>query len=242
MRSTIILSDDEIRGLLDGSRTQLRRPVVPPKGYPYPEEFDIYAKVSRVSGGLVESSGEYDIDLACPFGAPGARLSVREAWAEVHPLQVAEGRYSQEGRAGIPGPPAVNYRTIYRADGDYPPVCCLGGEPWPYRSLEPFERDGIQAFVDEPYWLPSISMPRWACRYALEVGEVRCQRLHDAAEDDAIAEGCRGDWVDRGITVGWEVSSAVEELAHRWGSRYGKRYPWESNPWTFVSTGRLVAL
>src|SRR3569832_2459796 len=49
---------------------------------------------------------------------PGDLLWVRETWAQQHPLAIQDGRFSLPGEAGIPGPPPVNYRVIYRAHGE----------------------------------------------------------------------------------------------------------------------------
>lgn len=40
-----------------------------------------------------------------------------------------------------------------------------------------------------PKWRPSIHMPRWASRVALDVTDRRAQRLQSITDEDAIAEG-----------------------------------------------------
>ncbi len=44
-------------------------------------------------------------------------------------------------------------------------------------------------YVTEPKWKPSIHMPKGACRYFLEVVDVRIERLNEITEEDAIKEG-----------------------------------------------------
>lgn len=66
----ILFSAPMVRALLDGSKTQTRRIVkpqpdrVPPMGY-------------RVGDALMRLGGE---PMYCPYGQPGERLWVREAW------------------------------------------------------------------------------------------------------------------------------------------------------------------
>lgn len=217
----ILFNGGMVRAILAGQKTQTRRVA---KG--------VMAVHTRTGEALadIDSTGPR---VRCPFGQPGDRLWVRVTWQQVHPLQIEDGRYSQRGYAGIPGPPPVNYRTIYRADGEYPSIYSLGGEPWPYRSLEPFERNGMQAFVDEPCWIPSIHMPRWACRLVLEITAVRVERLQAISARDCQAEGICSDagggfHVERGAHYS---AHPDESFASLWTSTGGD---WDSNPWVWV--------
>lgn len=236
----ILFNGDMVRAILAGRKVQTRRAIEP---QPYID----------ASGNFCWNGSNYGQDTAgvpmartlvsqipsartgrvlCPFGKIGDRLWVRETWQQVHPLQVLDGRYSQRGYAGIPGPPPVGYRTIYRADGEYPAIYSLGGEPWPYRSLEPFERDGMQAFVDEPRWTPSVHMPRWACRLVLEITAVRVERLQAISEADALAEGIE-EIAGRFTFNGGMHESLTPQLSFQtlWDSTGGQ---WAANPWVWV--------
>jgi len=52
-----------------------------------------------------------------------------------------------------------------------------------------FQLEDPEQFIPEGNWKPSIFMPKEAARLWLEVTEVRCERLWDITEADAIAEG-----------------------------------------------------
>lgn len=234
----ILMSAPMVRAILDGRKTQTRR-AVKPRIVPVVEE------CFRVNGKWCNHTFAYDLVELCPYGKPGDRLWVRETWADVHPLQVAEGRYSKEGRAGIPGPPSVEYRTIYAADGDYPPIWYSDGHP--FRTLTcpgDFERELYPKGTGWGWW-PSIHMPRWASRITLEVVSVRVERLQEISEADAKAEGiessrasqlCGGTWRDysQGRRDPFEdFSSPVDSYRTLWESINGPG-SWDANPWVWV--------
>lgn len=64
----IIFSARDVRALLDGRKTQDRRPVMPQPVDPY-------------TGRDLPAGARPDALPACPHGAPGDRLWVRETWA-----------------------------------------------------------------------------------------------------------------------------------------------------------------
>lgn len=97
-----------------------------------------------------------------------------------------------------------------------------------YRATEPERK--VQ-------WTPSIHMPRWASRIALEVTGVRVERLQDITEEDAKAE-VASERPAHGKIVGnlgraghWQFRQGFREL---WDEINGKRASWGSNPWVWV--------
>ena len=227
----ILFSAPMVRAILEGRKTVTRREV---KCQPH-------SKADIGSYGLgqpfIRNPDVTKPNPECPYGRPGDRLWVRETWQDVHPVQVID-RYSQLGRAGIPGPPGVTYQTIYRADGEYPKVHYTHEHP--YRCIEPDPNHGFLGAADSGWtgWTPSIHMPRWASRILLEITDVRVERLQDISEEQAKAEGVRlytdhaelGDWwhVEGIETYSADPRKSFELL---WSSVGGD---WQANPWVWV--------
>ncbi|HCL45438.1 MAG TPA: hypothetical protein DIC54_14800 [Pseudomonas sp.] len=112
-----------------------------------------------------------------------------------------------------------------------------GKGQWSDPELYHYRADGVEiAHVDDMQrspWIPSIHMPRRACRLVLEVTNVRVERLQAISADDAVAEGIRPDGAD-GFHVedGANYSDcAIESFASLWTSTGGD---WDSNPWVWV--------
>ena len=79
-------------------------------------------------------------------------------------------------------------------------------------------------------WRSPMYMPRWASRIALEITDVRVERLQDITFRDLQAEGMQG-----------EFTEAVKNYMQIWDSLNAKRgYPWSSNPWVWVISFRKV--
>jgi hypothetical protein len=100
------------------------------------------------------------------FGQPGDKLWVRECF---HCYDEMAGKYDLLQRRGVGAfftEKAWRDATIYRAD-------CSQYEP-----LKPVSD-----------WTPSVHMPRWASRTALDVLSVKVERVQDITEADAEAEG-----------------------------------------------------
>lgn len=96
-------------------------------------------------------------------------------------------------------------------------------QPTHYKSDTPAEQ--VEDYVAKP----SIHMPQWASRLTLCVTDVRVERLQEISVADAIAEGCGIDLDDSPIK-----ESARPHFSNRWDRIYGKRAPWDSNPWVWV--------
>ncbi|MDQ9425224.1 hypothetical protein [Serratia marcescens] len=97
-------------------------------------------------------------------------------------------------------------------------------------------------------WVPSIHMPREACRILLEITAVRVERLNDISEEDAEAEGidmealydsqdCYDCIADHNMTGRPTVKGAFKYL---WESIYGVD-SWNANPWVWVIKFKQVS-
>jgi hypothetical protein len=96
-------------------------------------------------------------------------------------------------------------------------------------------------------WRPSIHMPRWASRIALEIVNIRAERLQDITEASAIAEGVEqmaigrestGLWLDYSSSL-YAFTSARDSYRSLWESINGDG-AWAQNPWVWVIEFRRV--
>lgn len=151
----IIMSGTSVKAILDGRKTQTRRPVKPqpPAGYLLFE----WVKDPTLSARFENSTPPLGMwTKRCPYGQPGDRLWVREAWG----IAFEHGAIID---------PCINYR----ADGRQTPII-EDVAIWNRYTHWYFRRA-----TQHQKWRPSIFMPRWACRLFLEVTEVRVERLQD---------------------------------------------------------------
>lgn len=144
----ILMSAPMIKALLAGTKTQTRRAIKP-----QPE-----------CGFVVGGPGS----PACPYGAQGDLLWVRESWA--YRLDQDHLNGTQLYEAGV-------RQAWYWADG--PGKTCKTG------------CDGAAGRVRAARF-----MPRWASRITLRITDVRVQRLAEISEQDALAEGIEWESAD----------------------------------------------
>lgn len=78
----------------------------------------------------------------------------------------------------------------------------------------------------EGAWTPSIHMPQWASRIALEITEVRVEQLNNISEEDAKAEGVPTEC----CVLGDKHFPGFRSL---WKNVYGED-SWQANPWVWV--------
>lgn len=81
--------------------------------------------------------------------------------------------------------------------------------------------------------VPSMFMPRWACRIRLEVTEVRCQRLQDITEEDAKAEGAQ-PWphIDVCCSHIGGFANIIDQI--------NGPMTWRANPWVWAYSLRRI--
>ena len=97
-------------------------------------------------------------------------------------------------------------------------------------------------------WNASIHMPKDAARIFLEVTNVRCERLNDISENDAIAEGIETFYNEEWDKISYKdylktdntrTSSPIHSFASLWRSINGKD-SWELNPFVWVYEFKLI--
>lgn len=104
----------------------------------------------------------------CPYGAPGDRLYVREAWRAGHHWDEREG--APPAPEPFAGRPAPNTMIHYEADGPAP--------DWAGRYRH------------------ARFMPRWASRVDLSIVSIRVERVQDISDADIAAEGVDAEAVE----------------------------------------------
>lgn len=129
----------------------------------------------------------------------------------------------------------------------------IGDILWVRETFCPFGYDFIHkanplAADLDVKWKPSLFMPKKAARIFLKVTNVRCEKLQDISEEDAIAEGIYAEpgtvsgitWYQKFIkesearSDGLFTESAKECFQTLWQSINAKKHPWESNPWVWA--------
>jgi hypothetical protein len=220
----ILFSGPMVRAILEGRKTQTRRVVNLPKDTEWAYEVEVERRGDFEIAMAANYSGKQQVLRFCPYGKPGERLWVRETWAHCFLRRDYTDEYvSVAGYVGSPKPDHV----AYKADVD------LGD------------------FSGK--WRPSIHMPRWASRIALEVTGVRVEQLQEIGEGDAIQEGV--EHLSAGLVLNpWRnylqgkpgemvqhCSCARRSFQTLWDSINGKRgIGWKENPWVWVVEFRRV--
>lgn len=206
----ILFSGPMIRALLAGTKTQTRRAAKKPVRHP--DLGNLYTPGALV----LEREPQHVIERASPYGAPGDRLWVREAWAPDPPIDNtwASTQWNGCGRTVSEVPERFRH-----------PRFCIYAANWLHGPIR---------------WTPSIHMPRWASRITLEVTGVRVERLQAISEADALAEGIR--WLNGMATFNdglHESDTAVESYAALWEQINGAG-SWDANPWVWCVEFRRV--
>ena len=202
----INLRDWEVKAIQAGQLKMLVRPVKPQPISPGDGAyFDAYNGGPEWTWWTPDNRQYLSQIIRCPYGQPGDRLRGREAWQSV-PF----GPHRD-----WPGCPDLRPRktcelnrarvVIWRADGEMP-----GPE----------------------IWRPSIHMPRWAVRNWLEITEVRCGRVREMSEEEAIAAGFASTVMMTEDHDDYYGSYAGEHLARQYDTDHGEG-AWERD-WVWM--------
>lgn len=214
----------EVRGLLAGRITVLRRPVnmrdieflggggKSGEDWNDPDCWGYAIDDGQRWGVLARDRREVfthgHVSIRSPFGEAGDRLWVRETMKRVD-----SGLRSEV--------------WVYDADGV--PVMLSRDDPRvPAMVSWAHHKDGSTC--------ASTQMPRWASRITRDVVSVRVERLHSITDEDIAREGVTTDSVE--ALIGRELSAPLRGDARGlralgWNFINGKRAPWSKNPWTW---------
>jgi len=235
MERPILFNAEMIQAILDGRKTQTRRPIklrsISSRRWRSVDTRWFYEGSNGRWHQWYDSRDGITYQLACPHGDHGDVLWVRETWATVNSLDCLKPSKIEMGNAG-------RYPTVwYKADKN-----SKGIYDQEYRNL----------YVGK--WRPSIHMPRWASRIDLFVKRVWAERIQDIKYQDCIAEGIiiTGDF-DLPDYLDAESSGVIRRVYHDsqnrrctifgakaqfanlWDSIYAnKGLGWETNPWVWV--------
>ncbi len=192
----IIFSAPMIIALLEGRKTQTRRPVKSPvkdreisflpEHYNDPEEKDFYQWGDDTSRDNPEAWGiinfiEYDpltlTEMSCPFGEIGDRLWVREKFKIIDAAAGFDRGMNDERQ---PGGARIEFQADMAIENSGELVIRDDGKDEGEQAVRFFKKGTVA---------PSIHMPRWASRILLEITDVRVERLHAIDDNDALEEG-----------------------------------------------------
>ncbi|TXH42405.1 MAG: hypothetical protein E6Q97_35750 [Desulfurellales bacterium] len=212
----IMFKAEMVRAILDGKKTQTRRPIKHRHDWMI-EERDDGRSWPYHPGYVYGDEGDW---MRCPFGVPGDRLWVKETWrprvVHSHGLDACDcGDVEIDFAAGGATKFVSDYDLTEVAFGWEIPKAANRGNVSP------------------------LFMPRWASRITLEVVDVLVQRVQSIIEEDAIAEGV--DAVSMADVPRQATMSRRADFAQLWDRLYAKTASaWALNPWVWVVEFRRV--
>ncbi|WP_176331562.1 hypothetical protein [Burkholderia vietnamiensis] len=235
----VLFSGAMVRAILEGRKTQTRRVM---KHQPPDDVAPI--TVARYHPTIIDRRGDEapgpeifgafsdDGDWGCksPFGEPGDRMWVREAWRVGKP-------HDRTKPSDILDPIIARGQgvtVLYEAGG--------------WRSVGPAGR-AEPIYPDDaamPDWAgkyrQSMFMPHWASRITLEITGVRVERLQDISESDARAEGVTiEEHHMRGYCAGAYGPPSIRAFHDLWnGLNAARGHGWDANPWVWVIEFRRI--
>ena len=219
----ILFSTEMVQAILAGRKTQTRRIVKPqPNYFPYTDSKEGHEKTLKnyIDEGLKNRAikGKYQI---------GDVLWVRES-ATIFKVEGITGFHRS-------GEKPVGYKSIQKIGIKY-----INGE-----RIEIYYPERLSLNIRCGNKL-SNGVFKEAARIFLKVTNVRCERLQDISEEDAIAEGiesnifpetgkpCYYFYPCNDLRDDSYLDFPQTSFYSLWQKINGKKHPWESNPWVWV--------
>lgn len=204
----ILFSDEMVRALLRGDKSQTRRPLTLPRQDVVPDEFRIdrvddavTGEASGAFGAAVTQRHAYEFTASfvrSPYGRPGDRVWVREAWA----VPGAVPRSDDPVRPGM--------RTIYRATdkaaGAWRPSIHM--PRWASRlvyGVVSVRVERVQDINEDDSRAEGVTLPE--CAYVGRCNSNRCRRHGPDAYRRAFASLWDSIYAARGL--GWDANPWV---------------------------------
>lgn len=257
----IIFSDEMVRAILSGKKSQTRRIMNPqPEYFEQQPHWRWKPKSLRAVGPFACASG----DRPGMFGkyAPGDLLWVRESSFF---RSECGGFLSRRVGSGAFEAWTVDGKTHWqweRRESDYPLEWSVGSYSGGQKNgsftlglyrcntrkkIKPFTGNTVieERSVVFRRKLPAIHMPRWASRITLEITDVRVDRLQDISGEDAIAEGVmRTAETDPAKLDRWEWEQCKQTARFCYSQLWDKINgdgSWDSNPWVWAISFEVIA-
>lgn len=238
----IIFNTKMVKALLEGRKTQTRRPMKV-----QPDETGIYEQAMAPGSGALWNKWAIKIDgkmkpIKSPYGKIGDRLWVRETMVI----------YLDDA------PPC------YLAGND------VDDSKYSEEQIKWFAEYGKEPIGKSTITVPSIHMPRWASRITLEITDVRVERVQEIKTIDALEEGInlpipsgcdsaefpedfdkytkekQEQWIEgqaRGMYFARcaDAQNHIDAFQKLWDSIYkAKALGWDENPWVWIYTFKVV--
>ena len=234
----IVFSAEMVRAILEGRKTMTRRLVKHPH-ITNANELDEY-----FGGGTCEDcdacfytvpKDSTRICVKCPYGVPGDRLWVKEAWRPK--CMNCEDDDVRGGWYGV--------MPEYQADDAQGKWVEVDSAWWE------------KAYAEGDYgrkWRNSRFMPRWASRILLEIVSVRVERLQEISASDVLREGLEfGPVMEMDpppYLVAQEIAPHnpgihrlfIEPFKELWDTIHAKKpeSQWDANPFCWVIEFKVV--
>lgn len=214
----ILFSGPMVRAILDGKKTQTRRVVKDQPNFDWSPTVGFYSPTvtdkngNEKPGAEVYGASDESFGRKCPYGKPGDRLWVKTGYTTRYDAERNETHWKTEG-----GWITTHGQAMSKT-----------GKP---------KRDGGH---------PGRFMPKWLSQEfrlpALEITDIRVQRLQEISEEDARAEGFQPG--DGSPVNGFDTESpypARAAFAGLWEELNADRgYGCDVNPWIWAISFRRV--